>query len=177
MNHMSRFKGFGMGPSLKGPNPSAPYNPASQSDEAIRGFRQAGNDQNNVPFDVVVKNLDNANIPPQLREVPWLISLVSNNTPILLIPNNLNRMSYIIAAPEGVDIYFSYGWPLSFAGAPIGIFLPAGSFYQEGNGTISIDDIYVWTTEYEDIDIGVLGYEGTLAVESNLQKNTQNVTG
>lgn len=133
-----------------------------------------------VSFEKVIEYLDNKNMPPQLRQTPYVAQGVSVNKPTLLIPANPNRMSFIAAIINGLPVdgqaYFSYGYPIkdgstgNYIGVPIAF---AGTgFFQEGNGTVSIDDIYVFWSGSVATTIW-LGYEGLLAVESHLHKQTK----
>lgn len=133
----------------------------------------------NVPFDEIVSILDSRNVPPQLRQTPYAQLNVPNDTPVILIPANPNRMSFIVAATTGISgglLWFSYGFPVrDINGALIGIPISNDTpgFFQEGNGTVSIDDIYVFVTENDEgSNVNFMGYEGVLAIESHMSNQT-----
>jgi hypothetical protein len=129
-----------------------------------------------IPLSEVIRALDQANVPPQLRQVPFAKTITASNTPTLLIPANPNRMSWSIGNVLQTPMFFSYNAPGNFqVGFPIGLPLPPDSIFQEGNGTVSVDDIYVWYGDASALPAIVLGFEGTLAVESHLDRQAQNV--
>jgi hypothetical protein len=132
----------------------------------------------NIPLDEVVAQLDNRNVPPQLKQVPFSVTLASaSDTPKLLIKENKNRMGFLLAytdtALTGGVVLFSYG------GRPapnVGIPLVDGVPYGESNGTVSINDIYIYPFNVganpATYPLTVIGYEGTLAIESHLHVQT-----
>lgn len=129
-------------------------------------------------FDQVVKEVDARNIPPQLRQTPYLSPVMTvDNQPYLLIPSNPNRMSFLVSAPfnNGGIYFFSYGYPVksgaNYVGVPIAN--AASGFFQEGNGTVSIDDIYVFFNGNAGSNAAFIGYEGVLAVESHGHNQTK----
>lgn len=134
-----------------------------------------------VPFDDVIRYLDNKNVPPQLREVSYVQYNIGNNDVRLILPANPNRMGFILAQPQTANTAtllasMSYGFPNkdnngNFIGIP---FANGGTgTFQEGNGTVSIDDIYVFCNGLDaEVTISILAYEGVLAVESHLHNQT-----
>jgi hypothetical protein len=86
-------------------------------------------------------------------------------------------MSFVIGNPDGganaTTIFFTYGspvpQPVSFFGMPI----PAQETYQESNGSVSIDDIFVLVDIIPAVGqpgTNILAYEGTLAIEGHNQQ-------
>lgn len=139
-------------------------------------------DRGHIPFEEVIALLNQRNIPPQLRQVPYVALQQPANSPVLLIPSNPNRMSFIISTPgppsetDTANYLFSYGFPLkdnlgNFIGIPIS--QNVSGLFQEGNGTVSIDDLYVFANNLTDATLAnFIGYEGVLAVESHLHNQT-----
>jgi hypothetical protein len=133
-----------------------------------------------IPFGDVISLLDNHNVPPQLKQTIFMKTIASAaSPPALLIPTNKNRMSFIICFIDSglvspSIVLLSYGAP---AAPNIGIpILSPNNPYGESNGTISIDALYVSpfnnannATTYP---ATVFGWEGTLAIESHLHRQT-----
>src|SRR5215469_706521 len=135
-----------------------------------------------VPMWEVIARLDNRNVPPQLKQTPFMATLASaTDTPKLLIPENRNRMSFLLAYIDaGLAspslILFSYG------GRPapnVGLPLASADPYGESNGTISIDEIWIHplnnVNNHATYPIVCFGYEGSLAIESHLHAQTLRV--
>lgn len=89
----------------------------------------------------------------------------------VLVPKNPNRKAMKISNPGklgglitgGGDLSFCYNSPVGLPnGAGSGIIIPAGSPpYQETNGVISVDSIYVWSDDpFATFPIGVVAWEG-----------------
>lgn len=146
------------------PRPEA-FNPRQMPDQLIMAQALALAESNMVPFGFLVKLMQARNAPPQLRQTPRIYADKAGFTPFPLIETNPQRMSFIIANSNvsGENIFFSYGFPVSTPnGALAGIELAGGQSYQEANGTISMDDIYVWSDTPGGV---ILAYEGVLAIE------------
>ena len=136
--------------------------------------------RNEIPLAQVIAELDNRNVPPQLKQTPFMVTLASaNDTPKILIPENRNRMSFIVsffnsALANPSMVLLTYGPPPAPGiGIPI---LSPNDPYGESNGTISIDAIVIAPfnnmnnkTTYPAV---VFGYEGSLAIESHLHRQT-----
>jgi len=147
-----------------------------QSEQPDQGNYSALRDKmrgNMENFDEIIKLLENRNIPPQLRQVPYVVTLASATTPPqILIPENKNRMSFLVAYVDKALVspslcLITYGPPpLPNVGLP----LLASTPFGESNGTISIDDIVI--TPYNSASnlisypATVIGFEGTLAIEA-----------
>lgn len=114
----------------------------------------------------VFRHLRLKNLPPQVRQVPFVVGpLVAAGDIHILIPQNLRRMGFTVANPQtaGTFVTFSYGnFVSTVLGAPLGISLAAGDFFQESNGTVSINDIYVTG---DTPGMFIIGYEASLAIE------------
>ena len=163
------------------PSDAYPNTPPSfQPDEGSIGALDRNMRGNVESFDDIIKRLNNNNIPPQLRQVPYVVQLASAvDVPKLLIPENKNRMSFIVSF---IDTAFAtpaltlitYG-PPPMAG--IGIPLLSVVPYGESNGTISIDDIYISPfnngNNLISYPVTIVAYEGTLAIESANNRNSR----
>jgi hypothetical protein len=130
-----------------------------------------------MPLEEVVALLDSKNVPPQLRHTPFvqvLAEVTNANPPKLLIPANPARMGYMIVNPStSADLWFSYGAPIYQAGVWLGTPIGKEDHFEESNGTVAIDDLYVWTTN--SIGNVCLGYEGVLAIESYNNQQLKNL--
>lgn len=124
-------------------------------------------------FNQQIELLDNRNVPPQLKQVPYTVTLnAATDPPQLLLPENKNRMSFIVVFTDSglgspAVVLLTYGFPpLPGFGIP----LVSLSTYGESNGTISIDEI--WIAPFNNVfngptyPIQIVAYEGTLAIES-----------
>lgn len=136
-----------------------------------------------IPFQEVVAALDNRNVPPQLKQTPFSVTLADGGAaPQLLIPENKNRMGWLIAFTDsnlaaGV-VFFTYGAPP----APgFGLPLFSGIPFGESNGTVSIDAIWVAPAANlpnpATYPITIIAYEGSLAIESHRHSQTRNLRG
>lgn len=126
--------------------PNRSYRPPFQPDElALQRLLNALR-RNGIPFDEVIARLDAQNLPPQLVQSPHLAVLQFTGVPVLLLPKNPNRQSFIVANSSGVQLAISYDAPLIMpiaGGGILGVPLSINSFYSESNGSISINDIFV----------------------------------
>lgn len=147
-----------------------------QPDIASENVVSRGSQQRQVSFTDVIKYLDSRNVPPQLRQTPYVVKIAALNTPYLLIPANPNRMSFNVIG-SGADASFafvSYNYPLkSSAGNYMGFPVSNSQNFSEGNGTVSIDDIYITAIDEGLAGSSFLAYEGVLAIESHLHMQTQ----
>jgi hypothetical protein len=148
-----------------------------QPDESQFSALRRGIRTGDVPFEQVVAYLNAHNLPPQLRQTPY-VKVVTTTAPILLIPANPNRMSFVIgaiSADANAQPLFGYNAPLqaNFGGLNnVGIPFGINTSYQEGNGTVSIDDIYLMLDATPQSAVCFIGYEGVLAIESHLHSQT-----
>lgn len=147
------------------------YTPLTQADQVQFAELSSSFSRGMHPLGEAVANLNSRNLPAQLRQVAFSV-VATSTVPRLLIPMNPYRMSWLVtpASPTGL-LLFSYGFPVMRPGGAGGSFLgiPVGASFQETNGTVSIDDIYVFTVTGNP-DLRCLGYEGTLAIESHLNE-------
>lgn len=123
-----------------------------------------------VPFDVAVARLRARNLPPPLVQSPFVATLTAIQKPVLLIPRNKNRKSFFIANPNAASIGWSYGYPagvfLRVTPQPLGAWVGSNGFFSEQNGSVSIDDVWVWADEsFATFPAPVLGYEGRPALQ------------
>lgn len=152
------------------------YSPeAAQFANVARGVARG-----EIPLSDVIAALDNRNVPPQLKQIPFMTSIASaSDSARILIPENRNRMSFLVsfidlslASPSMVLL--TYGAPPApNFGIPL---LSPNDPYGESNGTISIDAI--WIAPFNNMNNNatypavVIGYEGSLAIESHLHRQT-----
>lgn len=132
-----------------------------------RGLAQAGV----VSFPDLIDDLDARNLPPQLKQATFLAVITQFGVPGAqrLIPQNpTRRFSFVVSNFLGKNnVLFSYGKPVD-TGAGVGAGLPIGNYYQEQNGAISIDDIWVFCNDTgESYPFTLLGYEGGISVAGN----------
>jgi hypothetical protein len=116
-------------------------------------------------FEEAYRALKLKNLPPLVRQVPFVQQIVTAGDVHILIPQNIYRMGFTVANPQTSigNVTFAYGnFVSSVGGFPLGIVLGIENFFQESNGTVSIDDIYVTG----DTDgMYVVGFEASLAIE------------
>lgn len=123
-----------------------------------------------TPLASLMDRLSAHNLPPQLVQVTFWLKVTADNAPALLIPKNPRRQSFAISlVSTTVPFGGSYGNPISLAiGLPGGLSFGSPQVWQESNGSVSINDLYVWT-----INSGAvfpqyfIGYEGLLAPSGN----------
>jgi hypothetical protein len=125
-----------------------------------------------VPLSEVVQNLTALNLPPQIIESSFhaTISAFGWSKRQLLIPKNPQRMAWLISNYQSCNlVLFSYDQPfISPAGGDLGAGVVFGNYYQEANGSVSTNDIWVWCNDpAEAYPINVLGYEGGIAPSGN----------
>jgi hypothetical protein len=109
------------------------------------------------------------NMPPQIRQAPKVFRFTANNVPQLMLPRNRERMAIIVASVEvsGANggLFFSFDPPVGVdpvSGLLLGIPVLSQQFYQETNGSVSMNDVWVWTNNQP---ANCLCYEGILALE------------
>jgi hypothetical protein len=152
----------------------AAFDPSAHVEQHQLAALRARSDASYEPMESTLDRLDPLNIPPQLSQTPFLLIIRPQDTPrkpLLLIPANTRRMSWSIAGidpsggggPPNVTLFYSFGFPSLTAQALWG--LPASGIVGESNGSVSIDDIFVFTsTHLAGGTLTILGYEGTLAL-------------
>jgi hypothetical protein len=155
------------------------FDPAGQTDEMIlaqllqdirhRGIRDIGQ---------YLDFISAENLPPQLAQVTFRASITAANTPVKLMPKSARRMGiYVINFTAAGQILFSFDYPTNFgnnAGGQIpvlgGVPIAASNYFEESNGTASINDIWVFTNDPASAltyPIPVLGYQGGLSLVGN----------
>jgi hypothetical protein len=147
-----------------------PNGGAFQPDEAAIASTNNQDAGGFIPFERASAWLNQRNIPPQLRQTPYTAFLKKTDPrATLLIPANPKRISWIIGNQNADDaLFFSYDYPVTLNGGLVGLPVGMGGLFMETNGSVSVNDIYVFTLS--EVPVGVLGYEGVLAIES-LQHN------
>jgi hypothetical protein len=150
-----------------------PYSPDIQADEAnILAVKRAFAN-NNIELSDAIDRLDNANLPPQIHMVPFIQRIQTINTPVKILNYNPKRMAFMIVNTNTLtvdNLIMSFDYPVgNVAGqGPTGIIIPPGQIYQESNGTVTVNDIWVWTyalTAPINVNgLTALAYEGTLAI-------------
>lgn len=135
-----------------------PYSPRIQGDQAsLESIRSRG-DEHFIPWQEAIAFIEAKNLPPQINQVAYNVVATGSALPIL--PRNENRMSLLL-----VNTNAARGFTFSFEAPSGGIMVPigAGNIYQETNGTVSINEIWVNATAGDVI----LAYEGTLSLTGN----------
>jgi hypothetical protein len=172
-----------------GPQPTVPRMvPGAVSDSrgfgrAYSGFAQPDqialetvrrNVANGVaPFASVIDELTAHNLPPQFAQATFLAIIPSVGVPgaQLLIPkNSRRRQSFIVSNFLGRNnVLFSFDKPIDIGTTNhTGAGIPMGNYYQETNGAVSINDIWVFCNDPgESYPFYMLGYEGGMAPGSN----------
>lgn len=129
--------------------------------------------QGTMPLASVLENLTARNLPPQLVQGTFIKWITAVRTPTLLIPKNPHRFAFIVSNYIGAgSVLFSFDQPVAMqsgvgntntlAGIPI------GSCYQEANGSVSVNDIWVFCNDTAgDYPIPILGYEANLSITGN----------
>jgi len=149
-------RGFGQG-----------YRPDVLGDERAINEMQQRAARGVVPFEDVIARLDNPNLPPGVKQGSFLaqINAFGTDGAVRLIPMNPFRKGLLISNFIGANlILFSFGQPIN-TGTGIGAGVPLTPCYQETNGTISIDDIWVFCNDSTvDFPLYVLGYEANPSV-------------
>jgi len=121
-----------------------------------------------VPINEVFERLYAKNLPPQLVQAQYFILLQATQTPMQLLFKNPRRQSFIIGNFGDTVINFAYDFPVQIAAATYGgIPIASGAYYTESNGSISINDIWVWATGAPVFPYPIIAYEGTLSMSGN----------
>lgn len=151
-----------------------PYDGFRQPDE-IALAQAAENAANGVvPFDQVVDDLTAHNLPPQLVQASFLGQITQVGVPgaIRLIPKNpTRRQSFAVSNfLSRSTVLFSYDKPINVGlGNNLGAGIDIGLYYQETNGAVSTNDIWVFCNDPAENYSGffILGYEGGIALTGN----------
>lgn len=112
--------------------------------------------------------------PLPVFEAPWYALLNASGVAnaVLLVPKNPDRKSLKISNPGqpgggigGGNISFSFKAPVPLQpGVGSGIVIQATQLYEERNGVISLDEIYIWSDDpFPTFPIAVVAYEGVFA--------------
>lgn len=128
-----------------------------------------------VPMAIVQELLTAHNLPPQLVQGSFLkwITATGRAGAQLLIPKNPNRQGFIVSNYTGAPgVLFSFDAPLDTmtgaAGAAVLAGIPVGGCYQEANGSVSVNDIFVFCNDSTaDFPFPILCYESNLSIEGN----------
>lgn len=158
--------------------------PGPQPDETARArYAHENRAGRMIPLAEVVALLDQRNLPPQLRQTLYVKGAVLKNTPVKILEENSNRMSFLVFMPVATNgtFFYSYGFPSkgddgNYFGVPISVDGPGSQ--GESNGTVSIDAIWVFwqNTDVSQTETTIFGcYEGVLAIESHLHNQTRNL--
>lgn len=113
---------------------------------------------------------------PGVRNVPYVAQVTAAETPVLLIPANPKRVSFIMANISfgvAIAVFYSFGFPPLSTDQPFvggnawGIPFPTFPFViGPKNGTISLDDIYITAAAVPAFTaFTALAYEGVLAAD------------
>jgi hypothetical protein len=160
-------RGFGM-----------PYDGTRQPDQVQRMAVADAVAAGLVSFEDVLNDLTAHNLPPQLLESSFLVQIpaVGVAGAQLLIPKNpTRRMSFSVSNfLQRNNVLFSFDKPicvgdLNGAGSNTGAGIPIGLYYQETNGAVSVNDIWVFCNDPAEIytSFFILGYEGGIALTGN----------
>jgi hypothetical protein len=142
--------------------------------QRTNALRQALADFGIVDIGAFLGQLDAKNLPPQLVQTNFPQFIAAVATPVLLIPKNIRRRSFQVNNFASLgDIVFSYDAPMQmatiagtalFAGTPV----PQKTYFQESNGSVSINDIWVVCNDPNaTYPVPVWGVEGTLSLAGN----------
>jgi hypothetical protein len=147
------------------------YSPAIQADEASQQQVTDATRRGVAPLSEIIDNLDARNLPPQLVQASMFAKIPVFGVPgaQLLIPKNpRRRFSFIVSNFTNRNlILFSYDKPFN-SGGNIGAGIPIGACFEETNGSVSINDIWVFCNDpNETYPIWILGYEGGISNVGN----------
>lgn len=142
-----------------------------QMDQVTNEATRRGLARGVAPLANVLDALDARNLPPQLKQATFLAVIPVFGVPGAqrLIPQNpTRRFSFLISNFLGKNlVLFSYGKPVDTGGG-VGAGVPLGNYYQEQNGAISIDDLWVFCNDPgESYPFTILGYEGGISIAGN----------
>lgn len=99
-------------------------------------------------------------IPVQVHMYPFQVVIPGANQPVLLIPENADRLIFQLSNTTGGSIFISYR-----VASTTGILVTNNSTFTNGNAGIPIDDIFISKTAAGAVT--VMGYEGRFASEAN----------
>jgi hypothetical protein len=124
-----------------------------------------------TPLEDVIDDLDARNLPPQLWQTPFpgFIKAYGVAGAILLIPANpARRFGFTLSNFTGANlVMFSYGAPIDMGGG-VGLGIPVSPCFGETNGSISVNDIYMFCNDStETYPIAVGGWEGGISISGN----------
>src|SRR5262249_6310977 len=91
----------------------------------------------------------------------------------LLIPKNPLRWSFLVANYRLRNlVLFSFDMPIGDPdGGDLGAGIPMGAYYQEANGSVSTNDIWVWCNDpAETYPFQVMGYQGQISLTGNRKR-------
>lgn len=156
------------------PYPASPaYSPRVQADEAqLRGVGEGLR----LTFGDALRKISREQKIVRVRQAPFVIDLLQDQ-PQILIPANRDRAAFMITPGVSVvgQFWFSYGYPVRtvdpfFGTSQWGIVVDVNVFtvgYDEANGTVSTDDIYVTGGTPFFVPGQLLGFEAVIAPEAN----------
>lgn len=150
------------------------FSPEAQSDVATLNkiMRDIARD-GTVPLDEIVRRLDAYNLPPQLTQSTFFAQITARGpqNAVQLVPKNPERMGLYVSnfTPNGDPIVLSFDAPIQVAAnTGAGIPIAANSFFEEANGSVSVNSIFVFCNIASLLfPITVLAYEGHLSITGN----------
>ena len=147
------------------------YSPRVQGDElAGQNIRRQEFEQGVIPLDEMIDRVDARNLPPQLVQSSFLVVITQWGYAgaQLLIPKNPRRKAYLVSNFLGSNLLmFTWDAPVN-SGANVGAGVPIGGYFQESNGSITINDLWVFCNDpAETFPMTVLGYEGEISIAGN----------
>jgi hypothetical protein len=157
------------------------YSPVNQADELQMMLLAREWREHHLPLPEVIARINRNPGVIRVKQTPFVVDIQINDTPYLLIPYNPGRTSILLTSQIG-PFFMSYGYPVRtrdlFLGTyEYGIAMVFNTFaagfqpiYQERNGVVSTDDIYVTqdgNSFFPGVPNLVLGFEGVVAVEAN----------
>lgn len=127
-----------------------------------------------VPMEAVLENLTAHNLPPQIIQGGTLqyITAQGRAGQVLLIPKNPWRQGFLVANFTGsAGVLFSFDQPFDTGITGFQLAgIPMGGYYQEANGSVSTNDIWVFCdADPAEVSypIPILGYEAQLSITGN----------
>lgn len=124
-----------------------------------------------ISFDEAINDIDARNIPPQLVQVPTHVTIKQfgvDGAELCILKNPFGRMSFSVSNFQFANnVLFSFDRPVDIGGG-VGAGIPIGNYYQETNGAVSINDIWVFCNDAaQTYPFWILGYEGSLSIAGN----------
>lgn len=149
------------------------YSPDFPSDISLLEdvFRRIAAD-GTVPLDEIIRRLVAYNVPPQVAQHAMIAQIAVRGPAgaVELLPKNPDRVSMIVAnfGVPGDTIVMTFDAP-ALAGTVLpGIPIAAQGTYQESNGSVSVNSVWVGTNAAAPtLPILVLAYEGMLSIAGN----------